>query len=398
MNLLLAIPHAVRLALLFAIGAGLAHLVERWARRLVAGQRGEIGVAPGLEVAASTLRVRTLAVDAAVGLLLAFLYWWETERLGLLRALAPANFAPGPADQLALHLAYASQAILILLMLAASLVDIADQTIPDAITVPGTLIGLAVAALFPASLLPIVAAPGGVPGLDFLTLASPNDWPPALAGRPNTAPLAVALGCFLLWCVALLPRPWRGRRGWLRAAALMMARLRREPSARGMLAIATLGSAIIVAVWAVGGDLWCGLLTSLVGLAASGALVWAVRIVGTWALGREAMGFGDVTLMAMIGSFLGWQAGLIIFFLAPFAGLVTGIAQWFFYRDNVIPYGPFLCLAALALVFNWGPIWAWAAPLFGPVWLVPVVMVACVVMLAALLALWKAVRGLLAIG
>ena len=60
----------------------------------------------------------------------------------------------------------------------------------------------------------------------------------------------------------------------------------------------------------------------------------------------EAMGFGDVTLMAMIGSFLGWQTSPMVFFLAPLAGLVVGLIQWFAYRDNVIPYGPFLCLAA----------------------------------------------------
>ena len=40
-----------------------------------------------------------------------------------------------------------------------------------------------------------------------------------------------------------------------------------------------------------------------------------MRLIGTFALRREAMGFGDVTLMMMIGTFLGWQACLILFFL-----------------------------------------------------------------------------------
>ena len=40
-----------------------------------------------------------------------------------------------------------------------------------------------------------------------------------------------------------------------------------------------------------------------------------VRVLGSQVLRREAMGFGDVTLMAMIGAFLGWQAAVLTFFL-----------------------------------------------------------------------------------
>ena len=36
------------------------------------------------------------------------------------------------------------------------------------------------------------------------------------------------------------------------------------------------------------------------------------------------MGFGDVTLLAMIGAFVGWQGVIVVFFLAPFAGAVIG--------------------------------------------------------------------------
>ncbi len=51
-----------------------------------------------------------------------------------------------------------------------------------------------------------------------------------------------------------------------------------------------------------------------------GGLVWSFRIVASVVMGREALGFGDVTLMAMVGAFTGWQAVWISFFLAPLLG------------------------------------------------------------------------------
>ena len=42
-----------------------------------------------------------------------------------------------------------------------------------------------------------------------------------------------------------------------------------------------------------------------------GLIVWGGRIVATHALKMEAMGFGDVTLVAMIGAYLGWQPCLM---------------------------------------------------------------------------------------
>ncbi len=120
-----------------------------------------------------------------------------------------------------------------------------------------------------------------------------------------------------------------------------------------------------------------GFLTGLLGWAVGGGLVWFVRLLGGFVFRREAMGFGDVTLMAMIGSFLGWQAAVLTFFLAPFFGLTH--ALWKLVRlvaklilgrpvtgaDREIPFGPYLSMAALTLLLTWLWIWPrWAEGLF----------------------------------
>ena len=341
---------------------------------------------------------RPLIVELVTGLGIAGLYLWEVAWWELVRVQAPPNFVPDEGDLVALHAQFTSHVVLIALMLVASLVDIDEQTIPDLVTVPGTLLGLLIATLVPYSLLPVYELQNGLGEVGYLNLASPNPLPPWLAPHPTAGWLFVAIVCFLLWCLALLPWRTRSRRGWRHAVQLSLMRVRRDPVSVVVVACAVVGSGAIALVWLRGGDSWVGLITALVGMAAGGGLIWAVRIAASWALAREAMGFGDVTLMAMIGTFLGWQAGPMVFFLAPLAGLGVGLAQWFAYRDNVIPYGPFLCLATLGVILQWGAIWDWAQPLFDVTWLVPAVIVVCLLMLAVLLRLWRFVGGTMVSG
>ncbi len=122
------------------------------------------------------------------------------------------------------------------------------------------------------------------------------------------------------------------------------------------------------------GGFWIGLTGLLVG----GGITWGVRLLGSLLFRKEAMGFGDVTLMAMIGVFLGWQAAVMTFFLGAFVGL--GHALWKLVKlagkkirrvqvhtvDHELPYGPYLSMAAGILLFSWRWLWAgWAKDYFG---------------------------------
>ncbi len=93
-----------------------------------------------------------------------------------------------------------------------------------------------------------------------------------------------------------------------------------------------------------------GFLGSLYGYFIGAAIVWATRILGTLAFGREAMGLGDVHLMGAAGAVIGPVLVVVAFFLAPFSGLIWACFQMFFKKTRQIPYGPFLSLGLFAVM------------------------------------------------
>jgi len=96
-----------------------------------------------------------------------------------------------------------------------------------------------------------------------------------------------------------------------------------------------------------------GMLGSVYGYCIGGGAVWLTRILGTLGFRREAMGAGDVDLMATAGAVLGWISPTFAFFLAPFAGLLWAIARLIIHHTREIPYGPFLSLAtAVVMIFH----------------------------------------------
>jgi len=93
-----------------------------------------------------------------------------------------------------------------------------------------------------------------------------------------------------------------------------------------------------------------GLLGSLWGYFIGGAVVWTTRILGTYAFGKEAMGLGDVHLMAAAGTIIGPVLVVVAFLVAPFFGLTWAAFQMFFKKTRQIPYGPFLSLAVFVVM------------------------------------------------
>jgi len=99
------------------------------------------------------------------------------------------------------------------------------------------------------------------------------------------------------------------------------------------------------------GSKWQALLWSAFGSLAGGGSIYLMGFFGEMVFKKEAMGGGDVKLMAMIGAFIGWKMVLLTFFVAPLFGAVVGLILKIREGREIIPYGPYLSLAALVAIF-----------------------------------------------
>jgi len=108
---------------------------------------------------------------------------------------------------------------------------------------------------------------------------------------------------------------------------------------------------------AVSSQVYCldwlqALLMSIGGVIAGGGILYLLAIGGEALLKKEAMGFGDIKLLAMLGGFLGIEGVIITLVLACCLGSVYGIIALIITRSNKLPFGPWIVMAAL-MVYVW---------------------------------------------
>lgn len=135
---------------------------------------------------------------------------------------------------------------------------------------------------------------------------------------------------------------------------------------RLILHVVSLAGAILVLPL---GILWNGWVSTLIGGLAGAGIMFALFFLGELfrrvvsrarheEVVEEALGFGDVTLSAVLGLMLGWpKISFDIVFAILLAGLVSGLyILWMLVRRNyhpftAIPYGPFLLAGAVILIY-----------------------------------------------
>ena len=95
------------------------------------------------------------------------------------------------------------------------------------------------------------------------------------------------------------------------------------------------------------------IVSSLIGAAVGGGLLWGVREAYFRVRGVEGMGFGDVKMMAMVGAFIGTALTLFTILVGSVLGSVIGIVVMRFAgkdRNYELPFGTFLSLGAILAV------------------------------------------------
>jgi prepilin signal peptidase PulO-like enzyme (type II secretory pathway) len=313
--------------------------------------------------------------------------WWEV----ICHRLLPGNVVGPSVSSPALFVRALGHILFFWFLAAAAWVDIRYRVIPDVITTPGVLCGLVALVIFPGILLPIPVitersfAPATLTADFLVAWGALNN---SKAVESSISHVGATMALFLLWWAVCTAAWTQQNNEYSRAFVPRVIQIFREP--RNL----TLLFGITVLAFA---NWWGGLRlaaaeSGMIGLTISAGVVWFTRIGASIALGREAMGMGDVTLMAMVGVWLGWQPAVIIFFLATLIGLGHGIFQLVMHRENELPFGPSLCLAAALVTLFWQPVWAWASVLFDDVVQLGTVLGLVVVLTAVTLFLWRWLR------
>lgn len=306
------------------------------------------------------------------GVFMAGIYYWFIQRGGIVNIAGQAESVSQFTKKILIEPIglqnFISLFIFFGFLLSSSIIDVRRRIIPDSITVTGTVIGLLLF-ITPFWIQIPVTHFAYLDGGDLAPLPYKIVTPQFGFSSPFSEPawaggaygMLAALGCWGLFIFTQFYRPLHFSRGFYRAVELYFIRLLREKRNYVIIVLGLLGLAYIPLVWHYGDGAIA--LSGFLGMAMGIVLVWTVRIIGRICLKMEALGFGDVTLMALIGAFTGWQAIPIIFFLSPVVGLAVGIIMLFFQARDV-PFGPFLCLAAAFWILFFDSIWNYCLPLF----------------------------------
>ena len=80
--------------------------------------------------------------------------------------------------------------------------------------------------------------------------------------------------------------------------------------------------------------------------------MYALKLLGDFIFKKESLGGGDIKLMFFFGLVIGLPLSVITIFVATFIAFPIALFVLFSRRDNMIPFGPFLSMAAILILIS----------------------------------------------
>jgi leader peptidase (prepilin peptidase)/N-methyltransferase len=75
------------------------------------------------------------------------------------------------------------------------------------------------------------------------------------------------------------------------------------------------------------------------------------KLFGDKLFNKESLGGGDIKLMIIFGLALGYDMAILSIFLASFIGFPISLYSLIRHKKHILPFGPYLSLAALLILF-----------------------------------------------
>lgn len=111
------------------------------------------------------------------------------------------------------------------------------------------------------------------------------------------------------------------------------------------------------------------LLSAVAGVLMGGGFLWTIAYLYLVFRKEEGMGGGDIKLLAWIGAVLGWTSIPFVILVSSVLGSLVGLALAVRHRaglKSVIPFGPYLALAAVIFLLGGERLGLWYISLFLP--------------------------------
>lgn len=80
--------------------------------------------------------------------------------------------------------------------------------------------------------------------------------------------------------------------------------------------------------------------------------MYTIKLLGDKAFKKESLGGGDIKLMFLFGLVIGFPMSICTIFLATFIAFPVAIIILLSSKENIIPFGPFLSMAAILIMVS----------------------------------------------